>query len=290
MLRSVVTVRRTIQIAAGRKLAATNSSMAEEWGSIRLKNLAEQLRFYKPSSSSWWPKDDDDQAGESRGGGVSSQLGVAESIAMKSNSELSAARKKRTRAGVLICLFEGLQGELRVILTKRSGNLSSHSGEVALPGGKMEEGDADESLTALREAKEEIGLDPSNVKVMTMLEPFLSKHILRVTPVVGLLTDRDSFRPILNPGEVDAIFDAPLEMFLKDENHRSEEKQWMGFNYTVHYFDFETETQKFLIWGLTAGILIRAASIVYQQSPAFEEMLPNFDGIQKNSYANDRKK
>uniref|UniRef100_A0A7C9D451 Acetyl-CoA hydrolase n=1 Tax=Opuntia streptacantha TaxID=393608 RepID=A0A7C9D451_OPUST len=60
------------------------------------------------------------------------------------------------RAAVLVCIFEGGDGDLRVILTERSLNLSSHSGEVALPGGKMEEGDADEVATALREAKEEI--------------------------------------------------------------------------------------------------------------------------------------
>ncbi|GLJ48710.1 hypothetical protein SUGI_1027290 [Cryptomeria japonica] len=260
--------------------------MGEEWGSLKLKSLAQQLRFYKPPDSAVW----ENQTEESSGGGVSSQLGVAESVAFSSNSpEVCAARKRTKRAGVLICLFEGSQGDLRVILTKRSGNLNSHSGEVSLPGGKMEEGDGDESETALREAKEEIGLDPSLVKVMTTLEPFLSKHFLRVVPVVGLLTNRESFIPVLNPGEVDEIFDAPLEMFLKDENHRSEEREWMGFNYTVDYFDYETENKKFLIWGLTAGILIRAASIVYQQRPAFTATMPDFNGIQKSISGHDPK-
>ncbi|KAH9309934.1 hypothetical protein KI387_037845 [Taxus chinensis] len=254
--------------------------MAEGWGSLKLKNLAQRLRFYKPPDSALF----ENQIEESNGGGVSSQLGVAESIAISSNStEIRAARNSTKRAGVLICLFEGSGGDLRVILTKRSRNLSSHSGEVSLPGGKMEEGDADESETALREAKEEIGLDPSHVKVMTVLEPFLSKHLLRVVPVVGLLTDRESFIPVLNPGEVDAIFDAPLEMFLKDENHRSEETQWMGFNYTLHYFDYKTGKKKFLIWGLTAGILVRAASIVYQQPPAFTEMILGSNKIENGT-------
>ncbi|OQU80356.1 hypothetical protein SORBI_3007G115200 [Sorghum bicolor] len=79
------------------------------------------------------------------------------------------------RAAVLVCLFRGAAGELRVILTKRSSSLSTHSGEVALPGGKAEEGDADDAATALRESKEEIGLDPALVTVVTSLEHVLSK-------------------------------------------------------------------------------------------------------------------
>lgn len=192
------------------------------------------------------------------------------------------------RAAVLVCLFEGDSaaaaaggggGDLRVILTKRSSQLSTHSGEVSLPGGKAEEGDADDAETATREAKEEIGLDPSLVTVVNVLEPFLSKHLLRVVPVIGILTDRQAFKPSANAAEVEAIFDAPLEMFLKDENRRSEEREWMGVKYLVHYFDYETETNKFLIWGLTASILIRAASIVYQKPPSFLEQDPKFRGL-----------
>jgi coenzyme A diphosphatase NUDT7 len=119
------------------------------------------------------------------------------------------------RASVLVCLFEGAAGELRVILTKRAGRLSSHSGEVALPGGKRDEEDEDDIATALREAKEEIGLEPSQVRVVAVFEPFLSKYLLTVTPVVGVLLDKSKFEPIANPSEVESVFDVPLEMFLK---------------------------------------------------------------------------
>lgn len=265
------------------------NGIEHEWGSPKLWNLAQQLRFYQPPHAPWCSDDDADESGEGVGGGVSSHLGVLESVAVSSNSNLSVARKRAKRAAVLVCLFEDSEGDLRVILTQRSGNLSSHSGEVALPGGKMEERDKDDSETALREAKEEIGLDPSHVKVVTTLEPFLSKYLLRVVPVVGLLPDRKSFRPVINPGEVDAIFDAPLEMFLKDENYRSEEKKWMGFNYTVHYFDFQTERKKFLIWGLTASILVRAASVIYQRPPSFPEVVPDFGGIENANSGHDPK-
>ncbi|KAK8959042.1 hypothetical protein KSP40_PGU015807 [Platanthera guangdongensis] len=180
------------------------------------------------------------------------------------------------RAAVLVCLFEGVKGDFRVILTKRSSNLSTHSGEVSLPGGKAEPEDADDRATATREAKEEIGLDPSLVTVVAILEPFLSKHLLRVVPVMGVLSNQQAFIPVPNIAEVETIFDAPLEMFLEDENHRTEEREWMGEKYLIHYFDYETEKKKFLIWGLTASILIHAASVVYQRRPSFPEMNPKF--------------
>ncbi|EPS65445.1 nudix hydrolase 15, mitochondrial, partial [Genlisea aurea] len=181
------------------------------------------------------------------------------------------------RAAVLICLFEGEEdGEIRVILTKRSSNLSTHSGEVSLPGGKAEEADSGDADTATREAKEEIGLDPNSVDIVTHLEPFLSKHLLRVAPVIGILHDRNGFTPAPCPEEVEDVFDAPLEMFLKDENRRSVETEWLGDKYLVHFFDYQWNDKKFVIWGLTAAILIKAASVVYQRPPPFP--------IQKNKF------
>ncbi|XP_062192741.1 nudix hydrolase 15, mitochondrial-like [Phragmites australis] len=181
------------------------------------------------------------------------------------------------RAAVLVCIFRGGAGELRVLLTKRSSSLSTHSGEVALPGGKAEEGDADDAATALRESKEEIGLDPALVTVVTSLEHFLSKHLLVVVPVVGILSDVQAFRPVLNVAEVDDIFDVPLEMFLKDENRTSKELEWMGQPFTIHHFNYEKGNHKYIIWGLTAGILIHAASVVYQRSPDFSEKRAQFN-------------
>ncbi|CAK9265753.1 unnamed protein product, partial [Sphagnum jensenii] len=176
------------------------------------------------------------------------------------------------RASVLVCLFEGAAGELRVILTRRAGRLSSHSGEVALPGGKRDEEDEDDIATALREAKEEIGLEPSQVRVVAAFEPFLSKYLLTVTPVLGLLPDKSKFEPIANPSEVESVFDVPLEMFLKDEAHRYEDLSFRKVVFRVHFFDFESPAGvKYSIWGLTAAVLIRAASIILQCEPAFIE-------------------
>ncbi|KAK3431258.1 hypothetical protein EUGRSUZ_E02668 [Eucalyptus grandis] len=239
--------------------------------SQRLAALAQQLRLYKP------PPPDSEDAEEERieeaAGKVVSQVGFPESATPIAGDP---GRFTPKRAAVLICLFEGDDGELRVVLTKRSSRLSTHSGEVSLPGGKAEEGDKDDGDTATREANEEIGLDPSLVNVVTVLEPFLSKHLLRVIPVIGILTDKKAFKPIPNPAEVEAVFDAPLEMFIKDENRRDEEREWLGNKYIIHFFDYEVGNKKYLIWGLTAGILIRAASVVYERPPAFLEQSPKF--------------
>ncbi|CAN1810527.1 Nudix hydrolase 15, mitochondrial [Linum perenne] len=210
-------------------------------GSNRLLALAQQLRLYQPPPEA--------------GGSSPDEIGNPD-------------RFRPKRAAVLICIFEGDSGEFRVILTKRSSRLSTHSGEVSLPGGKADESDKDDGDTATREAKEEIGLDPSLVDVIT--------HLLRVVPVIGILRDHKSFSAVPNPDEVELVFDAPLEMFIKDENRRVEEREWMGEKYLLHFFDYETGDKNYVIWGLTAGILIKAASVVYQRPPAFLEQNPKY--------------
>ncbi|XP_062195676.1 nudix hydrolase 15, mitochondrial-like [Phragmites australis] len=219
-----------------------------------MEALIRRLRLHRPASSPYDPS-------------------PAAALATAAAGELFRPR----RAAVLVCLFRGAAGELRVILTKRSPSLSTHSGEVALPGGKADEGDADDAATALRESKEEIGLDPALVTVVASLEHFLSKHLLVVVPVVGILSDTQAFIPVLNVAEVDEIFDVPLEMFLKDENRTSEEREKMGQAFTVHYFTYEKGNRKFIIWGLTARILIHTASIVYERPPDFPERRVQFN-------------
>ncbi|KAK6264644.1 NUDIX hydrolase domain - like 10 [Theobroma cacao] len=234
-------------------------------GSDVLETLAQRLRHYKPP-----PRQIPETATES----VSHQINSDEKSVSSITDHYQPAKLKR--AAVLVCIFQGNNDDLRVILTKRSSTLSSHSGEVALPGGKREETDADDVETALREANEEIGLDPSLVNVVTVLEPIFTKSRMLVVPVVAILSDAKAFSPAPSAAEVEAIFDAPLEMFLKDENRRAEEREWMGGKYLLQYFDYEAENKRYVIWALTAGILIKVASIVYQRPPAFLELRPKF--------------
>lgn len=192
-----------------------------------------------------------------------------------SQSNQSERSKRPNRAAVLICLFE--EGDdIYVILTQRSSKLSSYSGEVSLPGGRTDEEDTDDIQTALREAKEEIGLDPALVDVVTVLKPFGSKGNVSVFPVIGILWDKQAFNPILNADEVESIFYAPLEMFLKNENRRQEEREVGGDKFLHHYFYHKTNDRVYVIWALTAGILIDTASLVFRRPPDFQQRMPKF--------------
>ncbi|XP_045804240.1 nudix hydrolase 11-like [Trifolium pratense] len=235
------------------ELTMASSNNEVRGGSQRLQTL---LHHFQPSSNS---------------------ISITNPLEQVSNS------KPNKKAAVLICLFEGQDGNLRVILTQRASSLSTHAGEVALPGGKRDESDADDVQTALREAKEEIGLDPSLVTVITLLEPFHSKYGITIIPVVGILSNKDAFSPVLDSAEVEAVFDVPLEMFLKNDNRRAEQREWMGEKHLIHYFDYEVENKKYVIWAITAAILIRAATLILQRPPAFLEQRPKiWGGITEN--------
>lgn len=115
-------------------------------------------------------------------------------------------------AAVLVPLYEDEEGEVQVVLTQRSAKMKTHSGEVCLPGGKRDPEDVSDIETALREAQEELGLEPTDVEVLCQLPPLLSKHMLSVTPVVARIPPGTRFVP--NPSEVEAVFHMPLRAFL----------------------------------------------------------------------------
>lgn len=177
-------------------------------------------------------------------------------------------------AAVLVPLFDDEDGEIHVVLTRRSSRLNTHAGEVCFPGGKRDPGDADDTATALREAHEELGLDPVHVQVVGCLPAFLSKHLLSVTPVLGVIPSGLRFRP--NAAEVESVFSAPLRMFLEaGPGYRSRDVEWApGVPYRLHYFDYEFEGRSFLIWGLTAGMLIVVAELAYGRPPEFQASPP----------------
>ncbi|NNE88529.1 MAG: CoA pyrophosphatase, partial [Silicimonas sp.] len=118
-------------------------------------------------------------------------------------------------AGVLVPVTEGPTPH--VILTKRSSALKHHPGQVAFPGGKVEDTDADESRAALREAHEEIGLLPDLVTVLGTLPPHETVTGFRVTPVVSVVPDSFIAKPDAN--EVAEVFSVPLAHLLRPENY-----------------------------------------------------------------------
>jgi 8-oxo-dGTP pyrophosphatase MutT (NUDIX family) len=161
-------------------------------------------------------------------------------------------------------------GEARVLLTRRSKALRFHQGEVSFPGGKLDAGETPEQC-ALREANEEVGLDPGAVEVVGQLSSLLtfSSQTL-VTPVVGFLRGRPALYP--SPSEVDRVFDVELSLLVSDGVFR--EERWGGATlpgvalqrldaggdgtFPVWFFELEGDT----VWGATARVLVELLKTV----------------------------
>lgn len=158
---------------------------------------------------------------------------------------LPAGRKLRP-AGVLIAVEPA---QSRIILTKRSSALKHHPGQIAFPGGKQDEGDADVTAAALREAREEIGLPPSAVRVLGHLPVHETVTGFRVTPVVGLV--ERPFETVPEPGEVDEVFSVPLAHVLDPSNYLIESRRWRG----IRRYYFAVPFGPYYIWGATARML-----------------------------------
>ena len=155
-------------------------------------------------------------------------------------------------AAVLVLLFPDDQGDGHVLLTARVSDLSSHAGEVSFPGGSAEPGDADPVATALREATEEIGLDPKacGLQVVGPLERFLIPVSgFRVTPVVALAERRPNCTPA--PAEVARILEPPIEAFLPDAPVELDER--VIRERLIRYGVYPVEGER--VWGATARML-----------------------------------
>lgn len=159
-----------------------------------------------------------------------------------------------TPAAVLVPLVQRPAG-LTVLLTQRTQRLSSHSGQIAFPGGKVDAQDASATAAALREAQEEIDLAPGWVDVLGQLPPYLTGSRYRVTPVVALV--RSGFALVPNPDEVAEAFEVPLAFLMNPAHHRhhraqlnGQARQWLS----MPYADPDSGAERF-IWGATAGML-----------------------------------
>lgn len=151
-------------------------------------------------------------------------------------------------AAVLVCVWLSEQGA-RLILTKRASHLKHHPGQIAFPGGKVDEADDGAAGAALREAHEEIGLSAARVTVLGELPVHETVTGFTVAPVLALL--RGPFQPIPEAGEVDEAFTVPLSHVLNPDRYRIEARRWRGEwrrYYAVPYGPY-------YIWGATARIL-----------------------------------
>jgi 8-oxo-dGTP pyrophosphatase MutT (NUDIX family) len=155
------------------------------------------------------------------------------------------ARPKPAAVLVPVVMHEA---EATILFTERATHLRDHSGQIALPGGKI---DPDETPreTALREAEEEIGLDPGLVRPVGYLDTYLASSGFIVFPVVGLVTP--GFTLSLNTHEVVDAFEVPLSFLMEPANHEIHAREWKGRIRQYYAMPFGHR----YIWGVTAGIL-----------------------------------
>jgi 8-oxo-dGTP pyrophosphatase MutT (NUDIX family) len=168
--------------------------------------------------------------------------------------KIAAVRPIRP-AAVLVPVLD--KPEPTVLLTQRAPHLSSHAGQVAFPGGKIDAGDASPLASALREAQEEIGLAPDFIEPIGYLDLYMTTLGFRIVPALARV--KPGFALALNRGEVDATFEVPLA-FLMDQRHvERHARDWQGM--TRHYYAI-TFGERY-IWGVTAGILRNLHERVY---------------------------
>ena len=162
-------------------------------------------------------------------------------------------------AAVLIALVDRPEG-LTVLLTQRASQLAKHAAQVSFPGGRLEPSDPDFASAALREAQEEIGLDPAAVQVIGYLPDHLVISGYRVTPVLSLVTPPIELTP--NPDEVAEVFEVPVSHFFDPGNHKARLRR-VG-DEDILLYDIPWQGQN--IWGATAGMLLTFVRMVQENT------------------------
>jgi len=151
-------------------------------------------------------------------------------------------------AAVLVPLVEHDAG-VTVLLTRRADTLRSHTGQVAFPGGRIDEGETPWEA-ALREAEEEVGLARAHVTLAGLSSAYQTGSGYNITPVVGFVTPGFTLQP--NPAEVADVFEAPFAFLMDPKNHeRQFREQADGLRRYFYAMPYEQQ----FIWGATAGIL-----------------------------------
>jgi 8-oxo-dGTP pyrophosphatase MutT (NUDIX family) len=159
-------------------------------------------------------------------------------------------------AAVLVAFVLGARPG--VLLTKRNERLRRHAGQISFPGGRIEPEDADATAAALREAREEVALDPARVQVLGRMGDFLTGTGFRITPVLGLIPPGLPLAP--EPREVETVFEFPLDVLLDPRAPQRERQERNGVTRDVWIWPHPEH----YIWGATAAILVHVAESLRQ--------------------------
>jgi len=166
-------------------------------------------------------------------------------------AEPSYSQRSAVLASVLVPIV--LRQRPMVLLTQRTSHMTTHSGQIAFPGGKHDVSDVDHVATALREANEEVGLSHLFVQVLGSLPVYATGTAFMITPVVALV--HPGFSISRNADEVDAVFEVPLEYLMDPANHRWHHMQSEGVSREWISMPYQDGLHNRFIWGATAGML-----------------------------------
>jgi 8-oxo-dGTP pyrophosphatase MutT (NUDIX family) len=182
---------------------------------------------------------------------------IAANIAGDVTPELRAALERPARAAsVLLTLLERPAG-LTVLFTERAAHLKDHAGQISFPGGRIAESGEGAVDAALREAREEIGLEPRDVEVLGSLDDLLTGTGFSITPIVGYVAN-GAFVAVPDADEVASVFEVPLDFILDAANTTSTYRDRLGTRFRT----YELQHGGFRIWGATAAILVNFRDLV----------------------------
>ncbi|WP_204508197.1 CoA pyrophosphatase [Aestuariivirga litoralis] len=160
-------------------------------------------------------------------------------------------------AAVLVGLVPRESG-LNLLLTERQPHLRRHAGQIAFPGGRIDDTDADAVAAALRETEEETGIAPAFIEPIGFLDTYLTSTNYRVVPVVAVL--RPGFTAVPQEAEVKDVFEVPLAFLMDPAHHERHSRDWQG--HTRYYYAMPWNER--YIWGATAGMIRNLYRLMYE--------------------------
>ncbi|MEZ9197755.1 CoA pyrophosphatase [Shewanella sp. 10N.286.54.B9] len=176
-------------------------------------------------------------------------------------SSLPFEVKQPLRKAAVLVALSSYNDQLELILTRRPSHLRQHPGQISFPGGKVEKFDLSFEDTALREAREEIGLPNKHVEVIGMLHDHKTFTGFDITPIVSIISK--PFTPVIDPGEVDELFTIPLSFLLDSDNRHIQYFSRGGIEYPVHFIPYG----QYFIWGATAAMIDQLCRLLSQDRP-----------------------
>ncbi len=162
--------------------------------------------------------------------------------------EVLVDAERKQPAAVLIPVIER-EAAASILFTQRTREMPTHAGQISFPGGKMDEADANLAETALREAREEIGLEAEFIDTIGFLDDYITSTGYRISPLVAVIRQGYSITPDHN--EVADVFDVPLAFLMNAQNHEMHTREWRGARRKFYAMPYGNR----FIWGATAGML-----------------------------------